>query len=140
MCCIAEIAMTFWGIVTLVQGRFFLTRNKIVRGAWAYVIGGLLTATLPVVLGLGFVIGFVLTVVRGREPTVEELLPLSILDIVVVTAILSAVVVIAVMTGKPVGPKSTPTQSDVEPPIPPPVDTNNPYQSPSPPPDSPRNR
>ncbi|GIW98022.1 MAG: hypothetical protein KatS3mg111_1355 [Pirellulaceae bacterium] len=140
MCCLVEIAMTVWGIVTLVQGRFFLTRDKIVRGTWAYVIGGLLTATLPVVLGLGFFVGLVLTVIRGREPTVEELLPLSILDVVVVTVILSAVVVIAVMKGKPVGPESTPTQSEVGPPVPPPVDTNNPYQSPSPRPDAPRDR
>lgn len=50
MCCLVEIGMFVFGIVTLVKGRFQLSRTKVVVGAPAYVIGAILTAVLPVVL------------------------------------------------------------------------------------------
>lgn len=43
-----DLIMLAFGIVVLVKGELKLTAERIVRGVWARVIGGLLVAALPV--------------------------------------------------------------------------------------------
>lgn len=100
MCCIAEIAMSVFGLVTLIRGQFSLSRSKVVRGTPAYIIGGLLLSTLPIALGLGMVIGFVLAARTGQPPTIEEMAPYGIVDVVVVVVILAAVLTVALSTAR----------------------------------------
>ena len=101
MCFIAEIAMMIFGIITLVRGKFNLMRNRIVTGAPAYAIGIILTATLPLIMGIGFVIGVVLTInAHGQKPDVQQLYMLSILDVVLVPFVLLVVIIIALAAPK----------------------------------------
>ena len=74
MCLIAEIAMTIFGIITLAKGKFSFTRNRVVKGIPAYAIGIILTATFPILIGVGFIIGFVMTILaHGRQPDMQQL-------------------------------------------------------------------
>lgn len=57
LCLIVEIGMTLWGLVTLVRGKFPLAGRKIVTGWPAYLIGLILTATIPAIFGVGFIYG-----------------------------------------------------------------------------------
>jgi hypothetical protein len=70
-----EIGMLVFGIVTLVKGRITLSGAKVVTGAPAYVIGGLLTATLPMALvigvGLGFFVGMQAAAQHRPMPPLE---------------------------------------------------------------------
>lgn len=92
--------MSVFRIVTPVRGKFALSRSKVVRGMPAYFIGGLLVSTMPIVLGLGMIIGIVITARTGQPPTMEDMLPYSIIDVVVVGLILVAVLVIAMTTAR----------------------------------------
>jgi hypothetical protein len=67
MCCIAEIAAFVFGIIAIVKGRFSLTRNRVVQGAPARVIGVLLM--MPLILGQGgeLVYGAAIGARRGFE-------------------------------------------------------------------------
>jgi hypothetical protein len=67
MLLILEIAMLIAGIVALVKGEFNLTRNKVVRGAVARVIGVLLLAPLPIAFAIVFAVAARHTV-QGRDP------------------------------------------------------------------------
>lgn len=130
-CCIAEIAMFIFGIMTLAKGSFTLSRNRVVRGAPAYVIGAILTAVLPVVLGIGFAIGFFIAA-KGGNPQDMKIGPLAAVDPIVVLLALVAVLAIGLATGKePQKRKSTsaPFAGGPTPQLRP-VDPNNPYASP----------
>jgi hypothetical protein len=74
LCLIAEITMTIFGIITLAKGKFSFTRNRIVKGIPAYVIGIILIATFPVILSAGFITGVVMTILaHGRQPDMQHL-------------------------------------------------------------------
>ena len=139
MCCFFEVAMSVWGIITLATGKFTISRDKVVTGAPAYVIGGILLLTLPIPLSIGFVIGFVSAVNTGQQPDVMNYLWI---DPAVVLSILAIVGIIAFSTAKPPVPKTQQFAETKEPLTPmPPTDPNNPYQSPhfDSPSDRPRN-
>ncbi|HUE72699.1 MAG TPA: hypothetical protein VMP01_17570 [Pirellulaceae bacterium] len=70
MCLIVEIIMTIMGIVALVKGEIKVIGKHPVRGIPAYIIGGLMTATLPMAFAVGFIAGFVLAV-RGQAANVQ---------------------------------------------------------------------
>jgi hypothetical protein len=58
MCCVLEVLSVVFGIMTLVRGRFSLNKNKEVRGPWAYVIGVVLLATIPVAVVAAVILNF----------------------------------------------------------------------------------
>lgn len=98
MCCIVEIAATIWGIVTLIQSEVQLVRGRTVRGTPAIVIGCLLTATFPLALGLGLILGAALAQ-NGRIP--DGLVPLlAAVDVAVVLATVGTSLVIAMSYGE----------------------------------------
>jgi hypothetical protein len=110
MCCIAEIAMSIFGIVTLARGKFSLTRGRVITGLYAYLIGIILTLTLPLMLGIGFVVGIAIGInagAQGRPIAGDEMLKYAWLDMVFVPIILVIVGVIAAMA-----PKSSATPSN----------------------------
>lgn len=130
MCCLVEIGMFVFGIVTLVKGKFQLSRTKVVVGAPAYVIGAILTAVLPVVLLLGIVVGAVFFARTGQEPTAQQRLAFSGVDLAVVAAALVATMAIAFTTAKEPKRKSSPTPFGPAMPPTAPVDPKNPYAAP----------
>ncbi|MCI0459512.1 MAG: hypothetical protein L0Z62_21385 [Gemmataceae bacterium] len=54
---ICGIIMLIFGILTLVQGKFMLTRTRVVQGPPAYVIGAMLIAPLPLSFLAGMLLG-----------------------------------------------------------------------------------
>lgn len=131
-CCIAEIAMLVFGIVTLVKGTFQVSRNRVVQGTPAYLIGAILVAVLPTVLAIGFVAGVVMTAKAGRPPTPQELQWLTGVEPAITLLALVAVLTIGLTAGKP---KQKTSRARVEPMVNPPytpADPNNPYAAPRP--------
>ena len=120
-------------MLRLCVGKFSLTRSKTVTGWHAYAIGVLLTLTLPVILGIGVVVGIVMAARNhGRPITPETLGPFAFLDLVLVPIILAIVTVLAVSAPKNGGRTShvfgQPGGGQLPPDIPPADD--NPYASP----------
>lgn len=130
MLCVIEIAMTICGIIILVRGQANLTKNRVVTGAPAYVIGSILTATLPLLLTIGIGMGVALAASKGVEKVAGNPL-LFLVDIVGVALIAAVCVVVALIGSKRPEriPMSAPP-SQFGPPTFPPVDPSNPYQSP----------
>ncbi len=71
MCCV-EIAMTVCGIVVLCTGKFPWFSGTMVTGSRAYLIGGLLTATFPLALVIGFSIGVVIGLSNAGQPINQD--------------------------------------------------------------------
>lgn len=134
--CWLELALTVWGIVTLCRGEFPLFGGKVVRGVPAYLVGGLLTAILPILIGIGIVIGIMLVAqgvpaqqlqARGNE--------YWWLDLIVVPIFLVITLVIAFVNAEDPPPTQlynpyAPQQFPPPGPQYPPMDPNNPYASP----------
>jgi hypothetical protein len=73
MCCILiDIAMLVFGIITLVRGRFLLTRAKEVRGWPARLIGVVLLLPFPLAFLAGIVLGAIF-VVQGQDVQGKDL-------------------------------------------------------------------
>jgi hypothetical protein len=53
-----EIATLVMGIIALFKGQIKLSKKRLVKGTPAYIIGIILTCTLPAIMAAGFVIGF----------------------------------------------------------------------------------
>jgi hypothetical protein len=99
MLCGIEVTMTLLGITALVGGIIPLSRSRVVTGMSAYIVGALLTATTPLVLGTGFVIGFL----RGPqvEGPREALDGAFMIEVAVLFAIALAATMIAAITSRP---------------------------------------
>ncbi len=132
---LVEVGMFVFGIMTLVKGRISLSRNKAVTGAPAYVIGALLTATLPVAVlvafGLGFYLGIEAAAHHRAPPTAMDFIWID-LAAVFVTPLVA--LVIALATAKPPVEENTEEVPLLEisplPPETPAPDPKNPYSSP----------
>lgn len=123
--------MFVFGIITLVKGRFQLSRTKVVVGAPAYIIGAILTAVLPMVLLIGIVVGAVLFARTGQQPNAQQRMAYSGIDLAVVALALASSMAIAFATAKE--PKRKQMPISFGPPMPPPgasADPNNPYAAP----------
>jgi hypothetical protein len=72
MCVLAELGMTIFGIVTLVKGQIRVSGKNTVRGVPAYLIGGLLTSTIPIMFALGFAFGLFVGI-TGRDMDAPEM-------------------------------------------------------------------
>lgn len=68
MCCLVEIALLAIGLVTLIRGKLTLTRNKVVLGTPAYLVGCLLASTMPVVVVASFFFPMVDRALFGGVP------------------------------------------------------------------------
>jgi hypothetical protein len=97
MCCAAEIGMMIFGIITLARGKFSLTKNLVVTGTPAYVIGIILTVTLPLNMGIGFLIGVIFAIQAHGQPVNAQQLqtPAMIAEVATTGIALLLVVVIA---------------------------------------------
>lgn len=123
MLCIVEIAMMVFGIVTLTKGSISFSRQRVVTGVPAYLIGALLTSTFPLVLGAGIVFGLI----RAAQGQNAGDIPMGafLIDIGVVATIGVTSAIIAAICGKdPLAIKQPQVASQTE--LPPP-DPNNPY-------------
>lgn len=139
MCLIVEIIMTIMGIIALVKGELKVIGKHPVRGVPAYIIGGLMTATLPMAFAVGFIVGFVLAV-RGQAANVQENMPLiaGLEAAVVIGNLLVCIVLSAIFAKEPPPPGALPqgfpqfpNQDTGYPPRPsPPMDPTNPYTPP----------
>lgn len=135
MFCIVEIGLTILGIVILATGRVKWLGGKEVYKGVAYLIGAILTATFPLALGLGVVIGISLAQ-EGRnvdqiEKMAAEFWYVDIVLVGVIVVIAGILTAVSAKTpqrpqyGQPyAGPNQFGPQQF------PPADPNNPYQSP----------
>ena len=142
MCCIIQIVMFVYGIVTLVKGNFSLASNRVVTGWPSVVVGLLLLLTLPLNLLFGIGYGFYM-VMREEGLGDGEQLILTLVEFGVVVGTWIAIYIISSIYGRdhsapPTGPNRTYTYQDLLPPeppensqpLPPPSDPNNPYSPP----------
>jgi hypothetical protein len=104
-CLIAEIASLVFGIITLATGKFTLSRNKVVYGAPARVVGVLLILILPVALGIAFMIGIMLAaqgrLVDPRNPPTA----LFLVEPIVFVLFFGAAMIVALANARPPRPK-----------------------------------
>jgi hypothetical protein len=125
MCLILELAMLVAGIVTLVRGRLELPGDKRVTGMPAYIVGGMLIASVPIFLALTIGVEVIAVLATGNELPPGS--PLHFLGPLATLVILVAVLVVAHSNEDP------PT----EPRIPPHLDPNHPLSPYRPPQDRP---
>ena len=121
MLCIVEIAMSVWGIVTLVKGRISLSKGKEITGTGAYLIGGLLAATLPVIFAIGIVYG----IIRGMQGQTDIPIGTIFVDIGVVALIGIGCAILASVYGGENASNPAPIESNDSQPRQ--RDPNNPY-------------
>jgi len=129
MLCAIEIGMLIAGITTLARGELKLGNNWTIRGMPAYLIGVILTATLPLIAAIGFVAGFMMGLTGN-----EESLPwLAAVDLGGVALSGIACMIVAALAGD--SEKADQPQSAATPYLPPlvsrPMDPANPYATPS---------
>jgi heme/copper-type cytochrome/quinol oxidase subunit 2 len=126
-----EIAMLVMGIITLFKGQIKLSKNRLVTGLPAYIIGIILAGTVPLIMVIGFVIGFNAAMNANGRPV--DLSKYFYIDLIVVPASVLIVCIIAFLSPNGMDKKQTPP-SDVFPQNNPPLDLppmgDNPYASP----------
>jgi hypothetical protein len=113
LCCLAEVGCFVFGIVTLVKGKFTLTANKVVSGAPARVIGGLLLLPLLIGQGGGAIYGLIWGIRQGAKgaqvdfaQAARELeTPALIINIVGTAVPLLLALIIGLVNAKPAAPK-----------------------------------
>jgi len=81
-----EIGMLIFGIVTLVRGKFYVSKTKAAVGGPAYLAGIVLLLPLPIAFTGGFVYGAMLAA-EGREIDHTTLLIFEVILVVVCLAI-----------------------------------------------------
>ena len=132
MLCAVEIGMLIAGITALSRGEVKLGNNWVIRGMPAYLMGIILTATLPLIAGIGFVSGFMMGLTGN-----EEALPmLACVDLGGVALSAVACLIIAALApntaeAEQVAPTPTSSAPYVPPFISRPMDPANPYATPS---------
>jgi hypothetical protein len=105
MLLILEIVMLICGIVVLITGKFSLTRTKVVRGAVARIIGGVMILPLPLALGAALLIGVVLGA-SGRVPDMDKFKMFgTIMELAIVLICFVTAMVIAGVYAKPSPPE-----------------------------------
>jgi len=136
MCLIMEIAILIFGIVTLVKGELTLSKNKVLAGTPARVVGIVMALMLPALFAVGLFIGVMMAAMLGRQPTQEDLQMLAGLDLLFVLGTVVFVGIMGAVYGKPksemaaaaAGPSETPFAAPADPSKRPPG--SNPYASP----------
>jgi hypothetical protein len=101
MACILEIACVVFGIIILAKGRVPMGAAKEVRGAPAYLVGGLLIAVFPLALGVGLVIG-IRQAQQGRPMNFGEIdWTMVAIEFGIIFACMLAALVVALVSAKP---------------------------------------
>jgi hypothetical protein len=95
-----EIGMLIAGIVALFKGKFALTRNQVVEGATARVVGFVLLLPLPLAFAVGFLIGFNEAVNGNRVQTANLQGTLTLVEVVIVVACLGLAAGITLISGQ----------------------------------------
>jgi putative exporter of polyketide antibiotics len=97
MCCLVEIAILAIGLVTLIRGKLTLTRNKVVLGTPAHLVGCLLASTMPAVVVASFFFPMVDRALFGGVPNpgalyfwMEVLVVLGVVTVALSIAFVSA--------------------------------------------------
>jgi hypothetical protein len=89
----AEIGVTIYGLMALIRGKFSMGKNREIVGLPARMLGLLCLATLPLVIGLGFVVGFA-AAMNGKDLSTANPLQFIWIDIVVLVSIFLCVTLI----------------------------------------------
>ena len=98
---VMAIAMLVFGIIALVRGQFTLTRNKVVTGVPARIIGFILLLPLPLMLASGLLIGIVFGI-QGKQPRMQDIQGTAVLlEIGIILGRMLIAVVIAAVTARP---------------------------------------
>jgi hypothetical protein len=100
-----QIVMLIFGIITLIRGRFLLTRAKEVRGWPARIIGILVIAPLPICFMFGLVLGAFLATM-GKSFDDNDIRPsIQIVDVAIVASCFLSAIGIAIYFAEPIGKK-----------------------------------
>jgi hypothetical protein len=92
-----EIGMLIAGILALIKGKFTLTKNRVVEGAMARVIGLVMVLPIPLAIAAGVMVGFALTL-QGKPIEEKELrTTLAIVEVVIVLACLLLAVILSLI-------------------------------------------
>lgn len=109
-----EIAMLIFGIVTLVRGKFYVSKTRAAVGGPAYLAGVVLLLPLPLAFTGGFIYGAMMAA-EGREIDNVQLL---IAEVILVVICLVIAYIIGNMNAKDVSGEATrerkPRQEDEE--------------------------
>ena len=65
MCCVFEIALFIVGIIVLVKGKFALSKEKVLTGTYARIVGVICIAILPIIIIVAFIAGIAWGIVHG---------------------------------------------------------------------------
>jgi hypothetical protein len=106
MCLILEISMLIFGIVTLITGKFSLSRTKVIQGGVARIVGGIMVLPLPLAFGAGVIIGVAMGA-SGKAPDIDKIrLVATIMEAsIVVICFVVAMIIAAVNAGPPPKPR-----------------------------------
>jgi hypothetical protein len=67
MCCIFEIALFIIGIYSLIKGKFALSKEKVLTGTYARIVGVICIAILPSIVIVAFTAGIAWGIIHGSE-------------------------------------------------------------------------
>lgn len=129
MCCAVEVGLFIFGVITLAKGRY-VSRNRVIEGAPAYLIGVILVMIVPFNFLIGLVFGVVWTIRNGAPPNVNQMPWAAGIEAFVVLLALVSVMLIGAIAGKSKDELSLPFAG---PPLHPPfrpIDPDNPYAAP----------
>jgi hypothetical protein len=113
MCCIGELAMMVLGVFTLVNGSFRLSRERVVWGVPARIMGALLILPLFVYLGTIMTVALVYNL-HGRQPVEEDARKYGLILLGIDLAFIVVILAIGLVTAEPVEAEKPPGDGEYE--------------------------
>jgi len=92
-----EIGLLIFGFVALIRGKFTITKNKVVEGMPARLLGALAILPLPLLVGLGILLGLA----KGEQFFVKNKLQLTIAEAAIVVVFAIIIFGVGAAIGKP---------------------------------------
>jgi hypothetical protein len=109
---ICGIILLVFGILTLAQGKFLLTRGRVVKGGPAYAIGVLLLLPLPLSFLAGLALGAILAA-RGEPVNTRQIENIAaFIGIGILVLCVGSAIIIAVAKAEPIERKRPPYQPE----------------------------
>jgi hypothetical protein len=106
MCLVLEIGMLIFGLIALITGKFSVSRNKVVRGAPARVVGGIMLLPLPLALLSVVAVGLALGLKGDLQEMEKHRMTFTIVEAaIVLICFIAAMVVGAIYAGPPDRPR-----------------------------------
>src|SRR6476646_3309732 len=96
MCDILALAMLIFGIITLITGKFTVTRGKTVYGAPARIVGAIMLLPLPLLLVVGVALGFGM-LARGQQLNLDDASRLRTLGLILGLGVVGGCFVLALV-------------------------------------------